>query len=157
MNKKGLTLVELMAVIVVLAMVALIVTPNILSSVAKSHDRMYDTQLDNIKSAAKNWAADIISKRHCLICIPEDNLVTGIDCATQGGEGCMEAPKESGRSTSVFLSDLVDGGYLKDDFENPKTGKPFNRCLEVVITVDTDTGDYLYTIPNPDTTESCGR
>ena len=64
MNRKGLTLVELLAVIVVLAVVALIVTPNILSSISKSHERMYETQLDNIKSAAKNWAADMIHERN---------------------------------------------------------------------------------------------
>lgn len=154
MNHKGLTLVELLAVIVVLAVVALIVTPNILSSISKSHERMYETQLDNIKSAAKNWAADIIHERHCLICIPENNLSTNLDCSN-GGEGCIEAPKATGRSTVVTLAALIDGGYVKEELKNPKTEKPFNRCLEVVITVDVDTGDYIYTIPDPDTTVSC--
>lgn len=157
MNQKGLTLVELLAVIVVLAVVALIVTPNALSSIAKYNDKMYETQLDNIKSGAKNWAADIISERHCLICVPEDNLHSDLDCAVTGGEGCTEAAQDSGKSTSVFLAELQDGGYVKEKLENPRKKEPFSRCLEVVITIDTDTGNYIYSIPNPDTTESCSK
>lgn len=154
MNKKGLTLVELLAVIVVLAVVALIVTPNVLSSMTKSKERMFETQLDNIKTAAKNWAADTLFERHCLICVPEDNLQSNLDC-TNGGDGCIEAPKESGRSITVTLATLIDEGYAEDDLQNPKTEEPFNRCLEVVITIDVDTGDYIYTIPDPETSVSC--
>lgn len=154
MNRKGLTLVELLAVIVVLAVVALIVTPNILSSITKSHERLYDTQLDNIKSAAENWAADVLFERHCLICVPEDNLNLNLDCSN-GGEGCVEASKESGRSTAVTLATLMDEGYVKEELQNPKIDRPFNRCLEVVITLDVDTGDYIYSIPDPDTTVNC--
>lgn len=153
MNKKGLTLVELLAVIVVLAVVALIVTPNVLSSMTKSKQRMFDTQLDNIKTAAKNWAADTLYDRHCLICVPEDNL-TNVDC-TNGGDGCVEAPKDSGRSIQVYLATLIDEGYAEDDLQNPKTEKPFSRCLQVEITIDVDTGDYIYTIPDPETSDSC--
>lgn len=156
MNKKGLTLVELLAVIVVLAVVALIVTPNILGSLTESHEKLYNTQLDNIISAAKNWAADMLFERHCLICVPEDSSDTNLDC-TNGGEGCVEAPKESGKSTAVLLATLMDEGYIKEELQNPKTERPFNRCLEVVITLDVDTGDYIYSIPDPDTTVSCAQ
>lgn len=155
MNKKGLTLVELMAVIVVLAVIALIVTPNVLKEISKYHNKMYDTQINNIISAAKNWAIDEINEKHCLICVPENNLVSNIDC-NNGGEGCIES-KDPGSSTVVFLSTLIDDGYLKDDLENPKTGKPFSRCLMVQISIDSVTKEYNYTIPNAETTEACSR
>lgn len=154
MNKKGLTLVELMAVIVILSLIALIITPNAISAINRYRDKMYETQLDNIISGAKNWAADMISERHCLICVPEDNLITDLDCS-QGGEGCVEASMTSGKSTSVTLAELEDDGYVKENLENPKTDKPFNRCLVVVITMNPNTKDYVYTIPNPDTNVEC--
>ena len=117
---------------------------------------MYETQLDNIKSAAKNWAADVVYDRGCLICVPEDNLTANLDC-TNGGEGCVEATKDYFNPISVFLSDLIDGGYIKEELQNPKTDEAFSRCLEVVITIDSDTGEYIYTIPEPDYNGACSR
>ena len=153
--KKGFTLVELMAVIVIIAVLALIITPNALNAISKYHNRLYDTQLDNIKSAAKHWAADKIDERLCLICVPDhEYTITGKDCANLGGEGCMEASKGSNASVSVKLSELINGGYLQDDVENPKTNKNFASCLKVVVTIDSETGEYIYTIENPDVLES---
>lgn len=152
-NKKGLTLVELLAVIVVLAVVALIATPNILKAISKYHNRLYDTQLDNIKSAAKNWAADRIDNYGCLVCVAPDN-VYAYNCS-EIGSGCVEAEKDSGESMSVTVAVLEDGGYIDDELTNPKTEEKFNRCVEVIITINPDTGDYIYSIPDPDITDSC--
>lgn len=157
-NNKGLTLVELMAVISVLAVVALIVTPNVLSSIRKSRQRLYDTQLDNIISSAKNWAADEIVRKHCLICVPESGSTKTKDaCLKDGGEGCVEAAKTSGEVLNVYLSDLQDNGYIDDELINPKTDKKFNRCVKVDIKRDTNTGEFIYSIPNADTTEACNK
>lgn len=152
--KKGFTLIELMAVIVIIAMLALIITPNALNAISKYRNRLYDTQLDNIRSAAKHWAADKIDERLCLICVADPEYTTSKDCANLGGEGCIEASKGSNASVSVKLSELISGGYLQDDVENPKTNKPFASCVNVVITINSKTGEYEYNISNPDVLES---
>ncbi len=157
MNEKGLTLVELMAVISILAVVALIVTPNILGSIKKYRNKMYDTQVNNILSAAKNWAADEIDKKHCLVCIPESNSgLTEEYCLENGGEGCKETDVD-GRILVVYLAELMDDGYLKEDLENPKTDKLFSRCGMVVITRDLTTGEFLYEAKDLDTVIECTK
>lgn len=153
--KKGFTLVELMAVIVIIAVLALIITPNALNAISKYRKRLYDTQIDNIVSAAKHWAADKMEERICLICVPDpEYTISGKDCANLGGEGCIEASKGSNASLSVKLSELINGGYLQENVENPKTDKKFASCVTTVITIDSTTGEYIYTVQNPDVLES---
>lgn len=154
LNSRGLTLVELMAVISILAVIALIVTPNILGSIRKSRQGLYDTQLDNIISAAKNWAADEIERKHCLICVPDaGSTVTETECLKNGGEGCSEASAASGKTLSVYLSEMQDNGYIKEDLENPKTDQPFSRCVEIEITRTTN--DFLYKVIVPAAETEC--
>ena len=94
MNNKGLTLVELIAVLVILSVMALIVTPNIYGSIKNYKEQLYETQIDNIKEAGKNWATDNITM------LPEDDTY----------------------ALSVDIKTLQDGGYLKDKLDNPKGG-----------------------------------
>lgn len=155
MRKKGFTLIELMAVIVLIAVLALIITPNALNAIKKYNNRLYDTQIDNIISAAKNWAADIIDTRGCLICVTDpETVVSGKVCKNIGGEGCMEASKGTTETTGVRLSELINGGYLQDNVKNPKTDENFASCVLVNISINSQTGDYEYKISNPDILQS---
>ena len=65
MNNKGLTLVEVIAVLVVLSIIAVIVTPNIAISIKDYKERTLETQLSSVKGALKNWTADNIDKVSC--------------------------------------------------------------------------------------------
>ena len=58
-NKKGFTLIELLAVVVILAAIALIVTPIVIGSIKESKERLYDTQIESIKSSAKSYMIDL--------------------------------------------------------------------------------------------------
>ena len=53
MKKRGFTLVELIAVIALLGIIGLIAIPVVEGIVKRSKDRIYNTQLEEIKSAAK--------------------------------------------------------------------------------------------------------
>lgn len=99
--KKGLTLVELVAVLTILAIIALIVTPNIMVSVQEYKDQAYETEIQAIEGAAKNWTADHISE----ITVPETN----------------------GYTVSIYLpiNELVDDGYFEEDVKDPKNGGTF--------------------------------
>ncbi len=54
--KKGYTLIEVMAVLIILALISVIVTPKITKLVNKGKEDAYKVQLEQIKKAAQNWA-----------------------------------------------------------------------------------------------------
>ena len=60
MNKKAFTLIELMAVIVVLGIVALIAVPVISGTLKDSKEKIYEEQVRRIEDAAKKWGVDNI-------------------------------------------------------------------------------------------------
>ena len=55
MNKKGFSLIELLAVIVVLAVIALIAVPNVVNLISSGKEDTYEIQINNIKDAMKNY------------------------------------------------------------------------------------------------------
>lgn len=58
MKNKGFTLVELLAVIALLAIIAAITFPFIQDSINESKENAYKEQVRTIEYAAKRWAAD---------------------------------------------------------------------------------------------------
>ena len=51
----GFTLVEILTVIILLSVIALVVTPIIVRNLNDSKKQLYQTQLDNIESAARTY------------------------------------------------------------------------------------------------------
>ena len=95
MNKQGFTLIELMAVIIILTILSLIIVPIIDKNIKKSKDEMYLIQIENIRLAGINYYSDFIILR----------------------------PKNE-QSASVSLSFLIENDYI-DEVINPKTGTEF--------------------------------
>ena len=93
MNNKGLTLVEVIAVLVILSIVAVIVTPNIAVSVRDYKDRTTQTQLKTIKDATENWVADNVSSINC-----------------------------NGTTYGITVKKLQSEGYLDKNVKNPNGG-----------------------------------
>jgi prepilin-type N-terminal cleavage/methylation domain-containing protein len=56
--KKGFTLVELLAVIVILGVVLVLAIPNIKNAIETSYEKTYEFNLENLKSAAKDYFTD---------------------------------------------------------------------------------------------------
>ena len=56
MNKKAFTLIELMAIIVILSVVSLMTVTVINDLLSKSKNNLSDDQIKNIERAAKEWA-----------------------------------------------------------------------------------------------------
>ena len=55
MNRKGFTLIELIAVIVMISLIMVIVVPNILDIVSESKETSYNTLVKNIVTSAKTY------------------------------------------------------------------------------------------------------
>ena len=92
MKVKGFTLVELLAVIVILALLALLTSTAIANLLDNAKNDLSSIQINLIESAAKSWGAANISK------LPTD-----------------------GECKYLTLKDLKDAGLLDQDVTDPKT------------------------------------
>lgn len=106
MKQRGFTLVELLAVIVILGLLALIAIPNVTTTIKKQEESMYKSQLELIKEAAKGYVASNIFK-------------INVDTIT------------STKPYKIYLYQLQDGNYVEKDIQNPKTKKSFGECLVI--------------------------
>lgn len=96
--KKGFTLVELIAVLTILSIIALIVTPNIMVSVQEYKEQAYETEIEAMESAARNFVADNI------------NYV----------------PTANDQALYISIVNLIDGGYFEDNVVDTKNGGYFD-------------------------------
>ncbi|MCI8444983.1 MAG: prepilin-type N-terminal cleavage/methylation domain-containing protein [Bacilli bacterium] len=105
LEQKGFTLIELLAVIAILAIISLIAIPAINKTTDSSRDKIYDTQIANLKSGGKAWAAEHVA-----------------------------ALPENGGSKTLTLRELKQGGYVDSDITNPKTKQKFDdTCTKIII------------------------
>ena len=120
MKRKGFTLVELIAVIVVLGLISLIAIPTVTSSLKKYKENLYNDSIKSIEQAARNWGAENIGK------LP--NVTSGL---------VMYYPDidyEAEYSTvKIRVSDLQAEGYLDAKIKNPKDSSYFCNCAYVTI------------------------
>ena len=121
MDKKGFTLIEVIGVVIILASIVLIITPNINNSLKNSKNKAFDVQIEEIKSATKSWVA-----------LNSENT-----------------PKEDNEEVIINLLQLKLSGLIAYDFKNPKTGELFpddmmikiiKKGLAYTYVVLTDTG-----------------
>ena len=118
MNKriKGFTLVELLAVIVILSLLLLVTVTTVSSQFKSSKDDLYDTQLNNIKLAAEMWGSDNKTKLNSIS-----------DCV------------------SLTLGYLKEEGYVDINIKNTYTGELFEDD-EVFVNVTKETNRYKYEV-----------
>ncbi len=133
MNRRGFTLVELLATLVILAIVMSLGAYSIISIINNSKDKNYDILISNIKDSAENYYQE---------CRYANN--DGIVCT------------KDGNAYTATLGDLVTYGYLKgnskDDEKrytivNPKDNNSIASCTinvaynnGIVITAKNPTG-----------------
>ena len=116
MKKKGFTLIELMAVIVVLGVLSAAVIPVVSDIIKDSAEKAYNMNIDAIKSSAYDWA------------LKNTKLL----------------PKNNNESVIVYLSELKSSTTIDIDIKNPKTGKVLSNNTSVTITKNGD--NYTYNV-----------
>ena len=117
MKRRGFTLVELLAVITILGILAVIVVPTVDRQIKKFKNDSYQQQVTMIELVAKNWGVD-----HRL-----------------------ELPTVEGELYYLKLEDLVTQGFLKDeDIIDPRNNQQMNGCILVNYDAAKDNYDYQY-------------
>ena len=118
-NKKGFTLVELLAVIVVIAIISTIGTIGISSIINTSKTKAYDQQVANIIKAAKQWSLENTDK------LPEDY----------------------NDMTCIFLTTLKSSGNLTEVPKNPISGSEMIGAVSIKCS-DVNCMSYNYKYHN---------
>lgn len=86
-NNKGLTLVELLGVLIVLSLIVMIVTPAVTKDLKDSSVELCYHQLDSLVSASKNWLTDQINDNYNNVFVNgsfQEQIVTGDQLLQQG-------------------------------------------------------------------------
>lgn len=122
MNNKGYTLVELLAVIVILALLAGIGVASINNSIKVSREKSLELQYETIESTAKSFC-----QKHLL-----DEFEPSTTCKLKSENCCSKVPSE-GEVCYIVLEDLITEG-LTEELKDPKNGGYINGQTLIEIT-----------------------
>lgn len=114
LNNKGFTLVELLAVLVILAAIMGIAIPSITSSMERTKEKQNEEKKNMLESFAELYVADHKNAIY-------NNLGTNTEC-------------------HISISTLKSEGYLTDDADKDIDGNTFNGYIIFTKT----TNDYRY-------------
>ena len=104
MNKKGFTLVELLAIIIVLSLLVVIASTSVSKIMKDSKKDLYNSQIKMIESAAKSYGSENIN-----------DLPAGGECKY------------------ITLGELKEHSLIDPHIKNPKTNKEFNNDMIIKI------------------------
>ena len=131
-DKKGMTLVEVLAVIAIMGILAVLVVPSIINMRNETLNEDYNNRVEMIKNAAIEWGNDNLNL------IPKDvqneykdQRTLDSECAHPTVGYLIESGYLKGASTSS------DEGYV---MINPKTGEEMNNLL---VCIRYDNNDLL--------------
>ena len=116
-KKNGLTLVELLAVVVILGLIAIVTLSVITNAINKQKEKTYYDQLEQLILAAKNWVSDNRSK---------------IDVLSDNCKSTTTTPNYR----QITLSELKDTNgtaYIQDKFINTRNNENFGSNTSVYV------------------------
>ncbi|MDD2434913.1 MAG: prepilin-type N-terminal cleavage/methylation domain-containing protein [Bacilli bacterium] len=120
--KKGFTLIEVLAVIIILGIIALIVVPLVNDSIQSSREKVRNNQIETIERAAEQWA------------LLNDNVIVN-----HGGEYIL------------LFEELIGLGLLKNEtIIDPTTNEPFEGYI--YISWEEDYNQYYVSYVDADPT-----
>ena len=102
MNNKAFTLIELLAIIIILGLLATIAAPNIMSAIKSSSEKADERQKKLIVEAAERWAVDNPNEL---------------------------AEKMTENKAIIKIEDLKEEGYLSDEINSPSTKGEMQGCV----------------------------
>ena len=116
-TKKGFTLIEIIAIIILLSVIALITYPVINNLITDSKDDLYNKQITELERLANTWAAKNVKK----------------------------LKMEEGYSYNLSFDELHEQGLIPEEqIKNPKTGEPLEGCIRLVYNLSNKNYDIFY-------------
>ena len=116
----GFTLIEIIAVIVIIGILALITVPAVTRYVNSSRNKTYESYEENMEVAANNRVTT---------------------CVSENSEECNLPDK--GEKSVFYLHDLVENGYM-DELKDPETDGFCDNMLSYVEVSNTGNSNYEY-------------
>ena len=148
MNKKGLTLVELIAVIAIIGILALLVTPGIIALRNNVLNRTLQTRESQIENAAKDYAMENLQLLKSVVNreitdidnfkdqYDDDFNVLNEDCSWITVNGLINNGYLNGSTSYVN----TEGGEKEEQMINPVTGESMN---DYMVCMRYDTNDAI--------------
>lgn len=124
MNKKGFTLIETIMVIAILALLMLILVPNVITLINKNNIKSCQNLEASIKNAAKVYVAN-------------NKYQLGFSCNASETTSIVKIP----------IQNLIDSGDLKlqnDNLVNPKDNSTIKQDKEITVKYDCDKKIFTY-------------
>ena len=116
-NKKGFTLVELIALLGVIAIILLLTAPSLINQIETTRKNNYDNFVSDLCLAAESYL--------------NHNEVEG-----------FENLEANGSSIEINVEELIASGYIKSSLKNPNTDQVLNENDILTVTI---TEDLTYT------------
>ena len=115
--KKGFTLIEIIAIIILLSVIALITYPIINNLINDSKDELHEKQISELNRLTQVWVTKNINK----------------------------LKMEDGYSYNVSFSELYEQGLVDDsDVKDPKTGEDLPGCMVIAYNANNSGYDVSY-------------
>ena len=115
--KKGFTLIEIIAIIILLSVIALITYPVINNLITESKEKLYEKQISELERLSNTWVTKNTNK-----------LKT-----------------EEGYTYDLSFEELNEQGFTSDEqIKNPKTGKNLTGCMKVTYNSSKNGYDVAY-------------
>ena len=124
MNKKGYTIVELLAVIVVLAILSGIGVISVNNFINSSKEKSLKLQYESIEAAAKSFCS-----KHLL-----DEITPSESCMQSGKNCCTKVPGAS-ETCYITLNDLIEESLI-ENVKDPKNGGYISTETLIEITYE---------------------
>ena len=121
-KNKGFTLIEILAVIIILGIIAIIVVPISANYIFKARESIYEEHENSMKVAAQNMTTE---------------------CLLDNKKGC-KVPVSMG-SRRVYLDELIENGYL-DELKDPRSDNYCDETLSYVTINNTGDANYDYKV-----------
>ncbi len=117
MNKNGFTLVELLAVILLLGLIMVLVLPNINNASGATKQKSFETKVSFIESAAILYGQDnygkIVNNNNGSVCATYKKITSGYECT-------IKVITLVPSYLTADSQDAVSGKYIADPRDNSK-------------------------------------